>query len=109
VASTIVTHQTASLTATTACSSAAPALDGRDLASRAVASVIAVSDQSSAAEETPSCRACSEFHATRHRAEQNRECSRRGTNAVPHCSQVRVMAIGQLYVVPAAPRRSGGQ
>jgi hypothetical protein len=103
VASTIVTHQTASLTATTACTSAAPAPDGRDRASRAVASVIAVSDQSSAAEETPSCRACSQFHATRHCAEQNRECSRRGRNAVPHCSQARVMAIRQSYIVPALP------
>jgi hypothetical protein len=33
---------------------------------------------------------CWRFHVTRHRAEQNRACSRRGTNEVPHCSQFRV-------------------
>jgi hypothetical protein len=33
------------------------------------------------------------FQATRQRAEQNRACSRRGANDVPHCSQILVSAI----------------
>ena len=31
------------------------------------------------------------------RGEQNRACSRRGSNAVPHCSQLRISAIGSYY------------
>src|SRR5271156_1250080 len=33
------------------------------------------------------------FQATRQRAEQNRACSRRGANTVPHCSHFRVSVI----------------
>src|SRR6516164_8010202 len=32
----------------------------------------------------------SRFHESRQRLEQNLACSRRGANAAPHCSQIRV-------------------
>src|SRR5260370_22581132 len=47
-------------------------------------------DQSSALASAARSIAFWPFHATRQRAEQNRACSRRGANNVPHCSQIRV-------------------
>src|ERR1700677_4370182 len=61
--------------------------------SRSVVSRIAVMDQSSGPVSAGRSLAFWRFHATRQRAEQNRACSRRGANTVPHCSQSRVSAI----------------
>jgi hypothetical protein len=36
------------------------------------------------------------FQLTLQRAEQNRACSRRGTNTMPHCSQFLVSAIEDI-------------
>jgi hypothetical protein len=55
-------------------------------------SLIAVMDQRSALAPAFRSPVFSRFHAARQRAEQNRACSRRGTNEVPHCSQVRISA-----------------
>jgi hypothetical protein len=52
-----------------------------------VVSRIAVMDHSSAPVSAGESLALRRFHATRQRAEQNRACSRRGANDVPHCSQ----------------------
>ena len=54
---------------------------------------IAVMDQSSAPVSAGGSLALCRFQATRQRAEQNRACSRRGANDVPHCSQTLVSAI----------------
>ncbi len=91
----MVTHHVASLTATAACRGSRL----RARASRPVASDIAVSDQSSAAPDTSECRAFALFHASRHSAEQNRECSRRGTNSLPHSSHRRTSDIRPWYAV----------
>jgi hypothetical protein len=90
VASTIVTHHTASLIIANACGPAGPRLRS----SRSVASRIAMTDQSSALAPAARSLAFWRFHATRQRAEQNRACSRRGANVVPHCSQSRVSTTG---------------
>src|ERR1700758_2871690 len=45
------------------------------------------------------------FQATRQRAEQNRACSRRGANNVPHCSHFRVSVI---TLPPAHVTRNSG-
>ena len=90
----MVTHHTASLI------TAKPLARSQPLArrSRSVVSRIAVMDQSSAPVSAGGSLAWRRFHATRQRAEQNRACSRRGANDVPHCSQIRVSAItGQCY------------
>src|SRR6202451_3257136 len=54
---------------------------------------IAVMDHSSALASACGSPVCSRFHATRQRGRQNRACSRRGANTVPHCSQSRVSVI----------------
>jgi hypothetical protein len=93
VASTIVTHHTASpITA-----SARGRSDALTLGSRSVVSRIAVMDQSSALTWAAGSLVVSRFHATRQRAEQNRACSRRGENALPHCSQFRTSVTGPCY------------
>src|SRR2546421_337680 len=108
----MVTHDTASLiTANARARSAA-----RTLASRSVASLIAVIDHTSALAPAFRSPICSRFHRARQRAEQNRACSRRGTNPVPHCSQSRISATtlvlpserrcGTAQPVPAAQERS---
>ena len=67
------------------------------LGSRSIVSLIAVMDHISALTPGSGSPVCSRFHATRQWAEQNRACSRRGTNAVPHCSQPRISATGPCY------------
>src|SRR3984957_14464090 len=54
---------------------------------------IAVMVQPSALAGPAGSLACWRFQATRQRAEQNRACSRRGANNVPHCSHSRVSVI----------------
>jgi hypothetical protein len=54
---------------------------------------IAVMVQPSALTAAGGSPACWRFQATRQRAEQNRACSRRGANNVPHCSHFRVSVI----------------
>src|SRR5437667_2312337 len=86
------------------------------LESRSVVSLIAVMDHASALAPAAGSPMCSRFHAARQRAEQNRACSRRGTNEVPHCSQSRISATtlvlhieglcGIARPVPAAWERS---
>jgi hypothetical protein len=63
---------------------------GTSRPTRSVASSIAVIDQSRAFTEEAASPVCSRFQAWRQRAEQNRACSRRGANRVPHCSHTRV-------------------
>ena len=83
-----MTHHTVSATAAaTRCRSHAPAT-----ASRPAASVIAMTDQSIATAGAAATPACSRFHAIRQRGEQNRACSRRGANGVPHCAHSRMSA-----------------
>src|SRR5580692_8444682 len=84
----MVTRHTASLITVNARGWSAAAT--RD--SRCVASVIAVTDHTSALAPAARSPAWSRFQASRHGAEQNRSCSRRGTNEVPHCSHFRVPA-----------------
>jgi hypothetical protein len=60
-------------------------------------SFIAVIDHWSAFTSTAGSLIFSRFHPTRQRAEQNRACSRRGANTVPHCSQIRVSATRPCY------------
>src|SRR5215470_5998863 len=78
--------------------------------SRSAASLIAVMDHRSAAAPAAGSPTCSRFHRTRQGTQQNRACSRRGTNAVPHCSQTRSSAIRQCYAgsteVPNAAERA---
>jgi hypothetical protein len=52
--------------------------------SRCVVSLIAVMDQCSALVAAFRSPVCSWFHSARQDGEQNRACSRRGTNEVPH-------------------------
>jgi hypothetical protein len=59
-----------------------------------VVSRIAVMDQPSAPVSAGESLALWRFQATRQRAEQNRACSRRGANGVPHCSQILMSACG---------------
>src|SRR5438046_10534340 len=89
VASSMVTHHTASLI------TAKPLARSQSVArrSRPVVSRIAVMDQPSAPVSAGGSLALWRFQATRQRAEQNRACSRRGANDVPHCSQILVSAI----------------
>ena len=93
MASTIVTHHTASLITMKARGWFA----ALTLVSRSVVSLIAVIDHTSALAPAAGSPICSRFQAARQRAEQNRACSRRGTNEVPHCSQFRISAIGSCY------------
>ncbi len=89
----MVTDQTASLITANPCPwSSTWSLDSRWMASR-----IAVIDHSSALASACGSPVCSRFHATRQRGRQNRACSRRGVNTVPHCSQVRVSATRLCY------------
>ena len=85
----MVTHHTASLI------TANPLARSQSVVrrSRPVVSRIAVMDQSSAPVSAGGSLALCRFQATRQRAEQNRACSRRGANDVPHCSQILVSAI----------------
>src|ERR1700677_1838711 len=92
-----VIHHTLSLTA------AAARDRSHAQATRAVASAIAVTDQSIAATGAAATPTCSRFHAIRQRAEQNRACSRRGVNAVPHCAHSRTSATYPWYVGGSAP------
>jgi hypothetical protein len=79
----MVTHHTASLMIANACGWSQPlARSNRSIVSR-----MAVMVQSSAPPSAGELPAYSRFHATRHRAEQKRACSRRGANGAPHCSQ----------------------
>src|SRR5262245_48646575 len=81
----MVTHHTASpITANARGRSHVPTRE-----SRAVVSLIAVMAHCSALASAFRSPICSRFQATRQRTEQNRACSRRGTNEVPHCSQPR--------------------
>jgi hypothetical protein len=57
---------------------------------------MAAIDQSRALSPEAPSPAWSSFQAIRHSAEQNRACSRRGVNAVPHCSQFLVSAIDRI-------------
>jgi MFS family permease len=78
--------------------------------SRRVVSVIAVMDHCNALPPVLGSPVCWRFHAARQRAEQNRACSRRGTNNVPHCSQLRISATSHilrhhLMVTPDSDKR----
>ncbi len=97
MASTIVTHHTASLTAV----NARTAFHAWPQASRSVASPMAVTDQPSALAWAARSPRWARTQATRQSAEQNRTCSRRGVNTVAHCSHFRVSAIGSYYPRPA--------
>jgi hypothetical protein len=59
---------------------------------RCVVSFIAVMDHASALIPALRSPTCSRFRATRQAGEQNRACSRRGMNGVPHRSQALVSA-----------------
>ena len=89
----MVTHHTASLITANPLARSDPSARR----SRSVVSRIAVMDQSSAPVSAGESLALCRFQATRQRAEQNRACSRRGANDVPHCSQFRTSAISQCY------------
>src|SRR5689334_25399946 len=85
------------------------------LGSRSAVLLIAVIDHRSAVAPAAVSPIWSRFHATRQRTEQNRACSRRGTNPAPHCSQTRSSSIGQCYAVvtavpnaAASPAGAGG-
>ena len=67
------------------------------LGSRAVVSLIAVTDHKSALTSPAGSPVFPRFQATRQRTEQNRACSRRGANRAPHCSQFRISAIETRY------------
>src|SRR5579875_423154 len=95
VASTMVTHHTASLTTASACGTSI----ARAPASRCAALAIALTDQLSAVPAACWLPAFSLFQARRQRAEQNLSCSRRGSNAAPHCSQLRAPVITPWYGV----------
>jgi len=102
VASTIVTHQTASLITANAC--------GRShslaRSSRSIVSRMAVIVQPSVPPSAGGSLAFSRFHATRQRAEQKRACSRRGVNRTPHCSQFLLsVTIPMLRVTRSWPAR----
>ena len=100
----MVTHHIASpITANARGRSAA-----RTLGSRSVVSVIAVIAHASALAPAAGSPVCSRFHAARQRAEQNRACSRRGTNEVPHCSQSRMSATGPCYAQRVRPSEYSG-
>src|ERR1039457_6182629 len=74
------------------------------LGSRSVASLIAELDHCSALPPAFRSPICSRFHTTRQRAEQNRACSRRGTNEVPHRSEFRISAITLVpHIVRSGP------
>src|SRR5690349_13255132 len=89
----MVTHQTASpITAKARGRSAA-----RTVGSRSVVSLMAMIDHSRAVASPADSPIAVRFHATRQRAEQNLACSRRGSNTVPHCAQVRVSVITLRY------------
>jgi hypothetical protein len=60
-------------------------------------SVIALIDQDSALADPAGSPSCSRFHAIRHRAEQNRACSRRGAKNLPHCWHFRASVTAQSY------------
>jgi hypothetical protein len=84
----MVTHHTASLITENACRR----FTAVARKSRSVVSRIATYDHpraSSLLSVPPPLRS---FHVTRHLAEQNRACSRGGTNSVPHCAQTRISA-----------------
>jgi len=84
---------TASLLTATALAPSQPPAGRR----RSVVSLMAMTDQSSAPVSAGGSLAWRRFQATRQRGEQNRACSRRGANDVPHCSQFRVSATSQCY------------
>jgi hypothetical protein len=81
----MVIHHTASLITANARGRSPARVRG----SRPVVSLIAVTDHCSALAPATASPECSRFHPARQPAEQNRACSRRGTNEVPHCSQLR--------------------
>ena len=54
---------------------------------------VRVPDQSIATAGAAATPACSRFHVTRQRVEQNRACSRLGVKGVPHCAHSRTSAI----------------
>src|SRR5260221_2220862 len=84
----MVTHHTASpITVNARGRSAA-----LTLGSRSAVAVIAVIDHCSVLAPALRSPVCLRFHSTRQPAEQNRACSRRGANEVPHCSQFRMSA-----------------
>ena len=69
---------------------------------------IAVMDQPSAPVSAGGSLALRRFHATRQRGEQNRACSRRGANDMPHCSQILVSAItGLVSAITGYVTRNG--
>src|SRR5215475_11580130 len=89
----MVTHHTASpITANARGRSHVPTRERRP-----VVSLIAVMAHCSALASAFRSPICSRFHATRQRTLQNRACSRRGTNEVPHCSQPRRSATHPVF------------
>src|ERR1035441_6874763 len=97
----MVTHHTASLITANPLTWSRPP----ERMSRSVVSRIAVMDQSSGPVSAGESLALWRFHATRQRAEQNRACSRRGANDVPHCSQFRVsFAVLRYCATPSLVR-----
>jgi hypothetical protein len=102
VASTMVMHHTASPMSANACGRS-PAFT---LASRSVVWRIPMTDHWSALTLTAGSSPCSRFHATVQPPEQNRACSRRGVNAVPHCSQFRVSVTQPDYASTRVRRRT---
>jgi len=94
----MVTHHTASpITANPRGRSRAVILGNRFVVSR-----IAVMDQLSALTWAAGSLVFWRFHATRQRAEQNRACSRRGGNTLPHCSQSLTSATWPMLRVTGA-------
>ena len=104
MASTIVTHHTISLMTVNARSLS----QGRTWGSRSTASLIAVTDHCSALASAAGSLSFSRFQSTRHSAEQNRACSRRGVNKAPHWPQPRISPICQCYALHMAGARRHG-
>jgi hypothetical protein len=82
-----------------------PPVAGPHPGSRPAVSLIAPIDHRSALTSAGRSPACPRFHATRQPAEQNRACSRRGTNTAPHRTQLRVSATGTYYAQLPCPSR----
>src|SRR5258708_38148573 len=87
----MVTHHTASLTTAKALGRS----EAMTLASRSVASAIAMIDQASAFTPAAGSARCSRFQATRQPAEQNLARSRRGVDEAPPWAHVLEMAISR--------------
>src|SRR5215831_3976452 len=75
-------------------------------ASRPATSPIAVTDHRSALAAAAGSPICPRFHTTRHGTQQNRACSRRGTNTAPHWAHWRLSAINPCYAALVRPCRT---